>query len=472
MPKLATKLISRYAKSLFVAGVMAAFWAPPIGAATTYTYDELNRVTKVVYDDGRSISYAYDAAGNLLRTEKNASAVEASVQLEDHFNGTALNTDVWTSRGGNSCGGIAVSGGFAKFNGGTSADTVGKKAFAGNKIVVQAIMAGTGSDRDTHFELVDTASGDRLQFGDTNYESHGLFFYGTGRYNLTQRSYGFASTSAFKAYRLTVEGSRVTFERGDTPNGAMAGASINLPASTIGRSFYLRIGTGASDCYYSPGTFDWIKVNADPLISAELSDDFNATQLDASKWLSAGYEYEPDIAVKPAGSFTLQGGVLELGNAGGLATLGKHHFKARKIVVEARIARTGSGEFPVMLVSPAELRDRILFSETPYCSIGFFGAGGGIFEFIQKTVVCGNSAGHVALGSPAPVGVWMEYRMTVEGDKFTMERGPTLQNITQSTTATLGKSIDGREFFLYFRTGSAGNFFGAKFDWVRVRASP
>ena len=41
-------------------------------AATSYTYDELNRLTKVVYDDGRSISYSYDAAGNLLTTRHDA----------------------------------------------------------------------------------------------------------------------------------------------------------------------------------------------------------------------------------------------------------------------------------------------------------------------------------------------------------------------------------------------------------------
>ena len=38
-------------------------------AATSYTYDELNRLTKVVYDDGRNISYTYDGAGNLLSTQ-------------------------------------------------------------------------------------------------------------------------------------------------------------------------------------------------------------------------------------------------------------------------------------------------------------------------------------------------------------------------------------------------------------------
>ena len=66
----------------------------------------------------------------------------------------------------------------------------------------------------------------------------------------------------------------------------------------------------------------------------------------------------------------------------------------------------------------------------------------------------------------------MEYRLTVDGDRFTMERGPTLNNITQSGTGTLGRSIEGQEFFLYFRTGSSGGYYGAQYDWIRVRASP
>ncbi len=47
-------------------GLLLAATAAVSFAATVYTYDELNRLTKVVYGDGRSISYAYDAAGNLL----------------------------------------------------------------------------------------------------------------------------------------------------------------------------------------------------------------------------------------------------------------------------------------------------------------------------------------------------------------------------------------------------------------------
>jgi len=37
----------------------------PVGAASvTYTYDALGRLTQVIYDDGKTITYAYDEAGN------------------------------------------------------------------------------------------------------------------------------------------------------------------------------------------------------------------------------------------------------------------------------------------------------------------------------------------------------------------------------------------------------------------------
>lgn len=42
-----------------------ALWGAVAGAET-YAYDRAGRVTQVTYDDGSSISYEYDAAGNLL----------------------------------------------------------------------------------------------------------------------------------------------------------------------------------------------------------------------------------------------------------------------------------------------------------------------------------------------------------------------------------------------------------------------
>lgn len=47
---------------IFLALLMNAVGMPAIG----YTSDDLNRVTKVVYDDGTAIAYTYDADGNRL----------------------------------------------------------------------------------------------------------------------------------------------------------------------------------------------------------------------------------------------------------------------------------------------------------------------------------------------------------------------------------------------------------------------
>lgn len=37
--------------------------------AEQYEYDSLDRVTKVIYDDGSFVTYEYDGAGNMIRTE-------------------------------------------------------------------------------------------------------------------------------------------------------------------------------------------------------------------------------------------------------------------------------------------------------------------------------------------------------------------------------------------------------------------
>ncbi len=52
-------LISLVAGALFAA-------AAPVASAITYTYDDLDRLVMVVYDDDSTITYSYDAAGNRL----------------------------------------------------------------------------------------------------------------------------------------------------------------------------------------------------------------------------------------------------------------------------------------------------------------------------------------------------------------------------------------------------------------------
>ena len=47
------------------AGLAAAFLMMGVAnATTTYTYDGQGRITQVVYDNGTTVDYSYDAAGN------------------------------------------------------------------------------------------------------------------------------------------------------------------------------------------------------------------------------------------------------------------------------------------------------------------------------------------------------------------------------------------------------------------------
>jgi YD repeat-containing protein len=51
-------------KSAMLLAVTALLLASPVSAATTYTYDTLGRVATVTYDNGETITYTYDPAGN------------------------------------------------------------------------------------------------------------------------------------------------------------------------------------------------------------------------------------------------------------------------------------------------------------------------------------------------------------------------------------------------------------------------
>src|ERR1700720_15910 len=46
--------------------LLSGFFMRVDGAATSYTYDSLNRLTQTTYSDGTVITYTYDAAGNRL----------------------------------------------------------------------------------------------------------------------------------------------------------------------------------------------------------------------------------------------------------------------------------------------------------------------------------------------------------------------------------------------------------------------
>ncbi|HIJ76292.1 MAG TPA: RHS repeat protein [Deltaproteobacteria bacterium] len=58
---------SRSIKTIVLAALLCLLpVAPGLAGSAQYTYDSLNRLIQVQYDDGATIQYTYDAAGNRL----------------------------------------------------------------------------------------------------------------------------------------------------------------------------------------------------------------------------------------------------------------------------------------------------------------------------------------------------------------------------------------------------------------------
>ena len=186
--------------------------------------------------------------------------------FREEFNGTSLNGNYWTGVIGISD--YTVANSTIQFNRASYAHTNGKVSFEGNKIIVEARFGGlTSNGRDTNIALVDVASGDRIQAGDTNYFGQGYYVYATGAYGLGQLSTGSPSTNAYLEYRITLEDRTLTLERGSSLNNLTFKKVFTLAQSSVGRRYYLQIGTGGG-IEYSPGTFDWVQITA-PTVNAQ-----------------------------------------------------------------------------------------------------------------------------------------------------------------------------------------------------------
>jgi YD repeat-containing protein len=77
------RLVTMIAVYLAVAAALTlASSGAQAAAATTYEYDSLGRLVRVVYDDGASISYTYDVNGNRVQIDVQTDPAGAGGAME------------------------------------------------------------------------------------------------------------------------------------------------------------------------------------------------------------------------------------------------------------------------------------------------------------------------------------------------------------------------------------------------------
>jgi hypothetical protein len=117
--------------------------------------------------------------------------------------------------------------------------------------------------RDSHIGLVDPVANVELRVGDTNYSGWGIY---VQLYNFNTASYEIATafggtTDQYKEYRISLIGTQLIVERGDTLTNITETYALTMPRDFVSNNSYINIGTGGCDGYYSPADFDWIRAS-------------------------------------------------------------------------------------------------------------------------------------------------------------------------------------------------------------------
>ena len=195
-----------------------------------------------------------------------APTIDTQFALDDKFDGDILDPTKWTSNPYKpGYGDPTVANGLVHLANCQSAHTDGKVAISGNRIVIEARFVGPkASGSDSNVVLIDKATGSRLQIGDSTYWS-GIYLLlsKNGTYD-SIKSYPGTATHQFKVYRIALDGTNVTIERGDSLDTLTTKITEVMPRSVTDGTYYVQIGTGGCDGIYSPADFDWIRVYSSP----------------------------------------------------------------------------------------------------------------------------------------------------------------------------------------------------------------
>lgn len=209
-----------------------------------------------------------------------------------------------------------------------------------------------------------------------------------------------------------------------------------------------------------------------PLPTALLLDEFAGASLDPGVWTidgwtATGNDYTRGFG-RGIGPVSISNGVVDFGRLGRISTKGKVVFSGTGgIVIEGRMAGPGPNRDTTVMLVDADSGDQFMMGDTNYAGFGFYALGVGSYKLKEPSTI-GDPTDPLTLGGSTTA--FMEYRLTIIGDRIKIERGPTLDNITQRGSGTLGRSIVGRRF--HISLGVSWAYYPGQWDWVRVKAEP
>ena len=182
-----------------------------------------------------------------------------------------------------------------------------------------------------------------------------------------------------------------------------------------------------------------------PISSQSWSDDFNGGALDTSKW-----------SILNSAGVSVSGGLLYLTRStswgGYVTTREKITYQKSKYVVEYRARRTSN--FDVIFAFSDGTNEIGILDSSYSTNVGLMLYRNGIFgirsQFNGQTTT-----------------QWKEYRITIDGQAVTVQRGDSLSNLTETLTDTLEAPIS--TVPLHFLVGATGGS-TTEMDWIRVTA--
>jgi hypothetical protein len=196
------------------------------------------------------------------------------------------------------------------------------------------------------------------------------------------------------------------------------------------------------------------------LYQPNLFETFSDTQLNNSVWNSNS----------GIGGITIANNEITFGPSATADTSGKRVFSGKKVTVVARLAGKGNGRDTNISLIDVDSGGRIQVGDTNYFGWGLYAMGTGAYNLLGANQSRGASTSGINLATNGvTTSAFKVIRMTIDGDTITVERGNSVDSLTEKMQRQLGASMTGRRFYLRIGTGAV-EYSPGTFDWVSVSA--